>query len=102
MVRLDKVCRFEKGTSPTLKTEPGKYPLVVTADFRRTSSDFQFNEPAVCIPLVSSTGHGNAAIHRIHFQDGRCECVIRRARWSTLGWRKLLIWRVSKKGFVAS
>lgn len=68
---LGELCRFEQGRSPTLKTEAGEYPLVVTASYRRTSSDFQFTEPAVCIPLVSSTGHGNAAIHRVHFQDGK-------------------------------
>lgn len=70
-IALGEVCRFEKGTSPTLKTEPGPYPLVVTAGYRRSSIDYQFNQPAVCIPLVSSTGHGNAAIHRIHYQEGK-------------------------------
>ncbi len=70
-VALGDVCSFEKGASPTLKTEPGKYPLVVTAAYRRSSADFQFNQPAVCIPLISSTGHGNAALHRIHYQDGK-------------------------------
>lgn len=70
-VALGEACRFEKGTSPTLKTEAGPYPLVVTASYRRSSVDFQFNQPAVCIPLISSTGHGNAALHRIHYQDGK-------------------------------
>ncbi|EGA64515.1 restriction endonuclease subunit S [Vibrio brasiliensis] len=64
-------CDLVKGNSPTLKTEPGEYPLVVTADFRRSSNDFQFDVEAVCIPLVSSTGHGNAAIHRVHYQSGK-------------------------------
>ncbi len=68
---LGDICRFEKGTSPTLKTEPGEYPLVVTADFRRTSSTYQIEGPAVCVPLISSTGHGDAALHRVHYQEGR-------------------------------
>lgn len=68
---LGDLCRLEKGLSPTMKTEPGEYPLVVTAAFRRTSSEHQFSEPAVCIPIVSSTGHGNAAIHRIHYEEGK-------------------------------
>lgn len=25
----------------------------------------------MCIPLVSSTGHGDAALHRVHYQEGR-------------------------------
>ena len=30
-----------------------------------------FDTTAVCIPLVSSTGHGNAAMHRVHFAKGK-------------------------------
>jgi hypothetical protein len=60
-----------KGVSPTLKTPPGPYPLVVTAEFRRTADSWQMEGPAGCIPLVSSTGHGDAALHRVHYQDGR-------------------------------
>ena len=70
-VRLGEVCRMVKGTSPTLKTEPGLYPLVVTAEFRRTADMWQLEGPAVCIPLISSTGHGDAALHRVHYQDGK-------------------------------
>jgi type I restriction enzyme S subunit len=54
-----------------MASEPGPYPLVVTAAFRRSSDSFQFTRPAACIPTISPTGHGNAAIHRIHYQDGR-------------------------------
>jgi type I restriction enzyme S subunit len=54
-----------------LKTEAGEFPLVVTASYRRSSPDYQFDKAAVCIPLISSTGHGNAAIHRIHYQEGK-------------------------------
>lgn len=68
---LRELCRFEQGKSPTLKTEPGEFPLVVTASYRRSSAEYQFDEPAVCIPLISSTGHGNAALHRIHYQEGK-------------------------------
>ena len=68
---LGELCRFEQGTSPTLKTEPGEFPLVVTASYRRSSAEYQFDEPAVCIPLISSTGHGNAALHRVHYQEDK-------------------------------
>ncbi len=54
-----------------MKTSPGEYPLVVTAKSRRTSDSYQFDTEAVCVPLVSSTGHGNAALHRVHYQSGR-------------------------------
>ena len=68
---LAELCNFVKGTSATLKTAPGPYPLVVTADFRRSSDSWQIEGPAVCIPLVSSTGHGDASLHRVHYQEGR-------------------------------
>src|SRR5205823_1824581 len=25
----------------------------------------------VCVPLISSTGHGDAALHRVHYQEGK-------------------------------
>jgi len=65
------ICEIIKGKFPTLKTKPGSYPFVVTAQERKTADKFQLTGPAVCIPLVSSTGHGHAAIHRIHYQEGK-------------------------------
>ena len=70
-VTLGSLCTMVKGTSPTLKTMSGPYPLVVTAEFRRSADSWQIEGPAVCIPLVSSTGHGDAAIHRVHYQEGK-------------------------------
>jgi len=69
--KLNDLCHITKGKSPTLKTKPGKYPLVVTSAERKSSTDYQFDDEAVCIPLVSSTGHGHAALHRIHYQAGK-------------------------------
>jgi len=71
LYRIGDVCTIVKGKSPSLKTEPGLYPLVVTASFRRTASTYQLEGPAVCVPLISSTGHGDAALHRVHYQEGR-------------------------------
>ncbi|GAB1083688.1 MAG: restriction endonuclease subunit S [Shewanella algae] len=70
-LKIRDFCDLVKGESPTLKTEPGNFPLVVTAEFRRSANRYQFDTEAVCIPLVSSTGHGNAAIHRVHYQTGK-------------------------------
>jgi len=69
--QIGDLCRMEKGISPTLKTPPGPYPLVVTADFRRSADKWQIDGPAICVPLISSTGHGDAALHRVHYQDGK-------------------------------
>ncbi len=69
--RIGDVCSLVKGTYPTMKTEPGEYPLVVTAEYRRSASTYQLAGPAVCVPLISSTGHGDAALHRVHYQEGK-------------------------------
>src|SRR2546426_1412066 len=69
--RIGDICSLVRGSFPTLKTEPGEYPLVVTAAFRRSANTYQLEGPAVCVPLISSTGHGHAALHRVHYQEGR-------------------------------
>ena len=33
-----------------------------------TGGTFQFDTQAVCIPLVSSTGHGHASLKNVHYQ----------------------------------
>lgn len=70
-VRLDSVCTLAKGSTPIQKAEPGEYPMVVTAAARKTCSTYQFSEPSVCIPLVSSRGHGVAAINQVYYQEGK-------------------------------
>lgn len=69
--KLGDLCEIVKGKSPTLKTPSGEYPMVVTSEKRRTSNTYQFDGEAVCIPLVSSTGHGHASLHRIHYEKGK-------------------------------
>lgn len=71
LIALDDLCNFTKGVSPLQKTQPGKYPLVATSEERKTSSQFQFDCDAVCIPLVSSTGHGKKTLNKVHFQNGK-------------------------------
>src|ERR1022692_2391085 len=68
---LGKLCDIKKGSFPTLKTPPGEYPFVVLGADKRTANAFQFDGEAVCIPVVSSTGHGHAAIHRIYYASGQ-------------------------------
>lgn len=70
-IQLDKLCDFEKGSSPIQKTQAGQYPLVTTGNERKSSDAFQFDAKAVCIPLVSSTGHGSKSLNYIHYQEGK-------------------------------
>lgn len=71
MVKIKDVCSYEKGKFPTQKTPDGPYPFVVTAEKRKTSDEYQFDGKAVCVPLISSTGHGHASMKRIHYQEGK-------------------------------
>ena len=68
---LDKLCFFEKGKTGLVKAIPGDYPLVTTSAERKTNDSYQFDTKAVCIPLVSSTGHGHASLNYVHYQEGK-------------------------------
>lgn len=70
-VNLGHLCNFEKGNSGIAKTLPGNFPLVTTGKDRKTSQFYQFDIEAVCIPLVSSTGHGHASLKYVHYQTGK-------------------------------
>ena len=69
--KLGEICTIIKGTTGIKKAIPGEHPLVVTAENRLSSNEYQFDTKAVCIPLVSSTGHGHASLKRLHYQEGK-------------------------------
>ena len=71
LVRLGDLCDIRDGLSPNMGTLPGHYPMVVPAENRKTADHFDFDGPAVCVPLVSSAGHGKAEIKRLHYQNGK-------------------------------
>jgi len=72
VVKLDKkLVKIEKGKSPTEQTEQGNYTFVVTAKEKKAADHFDFEGKAVCVPLVSSTGHGHASIRRLHYIEGK-------------------------------
>ena len=70
-VKIGDVCKIVKGATGIASAEPGEYPLVVTAVERKTCSTFQFDCEAVCIPLVSSSGHGKKSLNNVHYQSGK-------------------------------
>jgi type I restriction enzyme M protein len=69
--RLGDMCEIHDGRSPNMATKPGEYVLVVPAEERKTADNWDFEGKAVCVPLVSSSGHGKADIKRIHYQEGK-------------------------------
>lgn len=70
-VKMGEVCKLEKGSTPIQKATPGNYPLVVTTSERKSSNDYQFDGSAVCIPLISSRGHGVACLNQVYYQEGK-------------------------------
>ncbi len=69
--KLGDCCVLEKGNTPIQKAIPGEYPLVVTTEERKSCNTYQFDKPTVCIPLVSSRGHGVASLNRLYYQEGK-------------------------------
>lgn len=70
-VKLKDLCEFEKGSTGLAQADPGDYTLVTTGAERKSSNTYQFDTKAVCIPLVSSTGHGHASLKNVHYQEGK-------------------------------
>ena len=64
VVNLGDIAVIEKGKTGIKDVQSGEYPLVVTAEARLSADHFDFEGPAVIIPLVSSTGHGDASLRQ--------------------------------------
>ncbi len=71
VVKLKEIAEILKGKSSSTKSEPGNYPLVLTARERKTSKTYDYDADAVLVPLISSTGHGKADIKNVHIQSGK-------------------------------
>ena len=69
--RIGDLCDIVKGETGLASSTPGSYPLVATGADRRSCESWQFDTEAVCIPLVSSTGHGKKTLNYVHFQSGK-------------------------------
>lgn len=68
---IAELCEMVKGSSPISKTKEGQFPLVTTGAERKTADHYQFDAAAVCVPMISSTGHGHASLKRVHYQEGK-------------------------------
>ena len=68
---IGQLCDVTKGTTGIKSAIAGDFPLVTTAEERGSHNSFQFDVAAVCIPLVSSSGHGHVSLKRVHYQSGQ-------------------------------
>ncbi len=69
--KIGDLCQIIKGETGLASAPPGQYPLVATGADRKTCATWQFDTDAVCIPLVSSTGHGKKTLNYVHYQSGK-------------------------------
>ena len=69
--RLQDIAILEKGLTAIQSATPGDFPLVVTAEGRSSADHYDFDGCAAIIPMVSSSGHGNASLKRLHYQEGK-------------------------------
>ncbi|MBT2685312.1 N-6 DNA methylase [Bacillus sp. ISL-37] len=70
-VQLSDICEIFKGTIPASTKSEGEFPFVTTAEEFKYCKNYHVENEAVCIPLVSSTGHGHASIKRLHYVEGK-------------------------------
>lgn len=83
-VALGDLFNIEKGKIGIMAATPGKFPLVTTGEDFASHFEPHFSGDAVCIPLISATGHGHASLKRLHHIQGEfavgsilCACVNR-------------------------
>lgn len=81
-VVLRDLFRIEKGKIGIMAATPGSFPLVTTSEAHLSHVEPHFSGDAVCIPMVSATGHGHASLKRLHYITGEfavgsilCACV---------------------------
>ncbi|MBA3342838.1 MAG: N-6 DNA methylase [Gemmatimonadaceae bacterium] len=71
LFHLSALFDIDKGKSPAALAEEGVYPFVTSAEELKRHITYDFDGEAICIPIVSSTGHGHASIKRIHYMTGQ-------------------------------
>lgn len=81
-VALGDLFRVEKGRIGIMAATPGDFPLVTTGEKLLSHIVPHFDGDAVCIPLISATGHGHASLKRLHHITGKfavgsilCACI---------------------------
>lgn len=83
-VEMGEIFDIAKGRIGIMAATPGRFPLVTTGDQFSSHVEPHFAGDAVCIPLISATGHGHASLKRLHHIEGEfavgsilCACVNR-------------------------
>lgn len=75
LCHLDEFFNIEKGNVGAASSKPGNYDFITSAKEQKTHIDWSFEGEAICIPIVSATGHGHASIKHIHYVNGKFEAA---------------------------
>lgn len=82
IVPLGELFDIAKGKVGIMAATPGEFPLVATGEKLLSHNEPHFEGDALCIPMVSASGHGHASIKRLHHIRGKfavgsilCACV---------------------------
>jgi type I restriction enzyme M protein len=68
---IEEMFDVSRGTFGAADATDGPYPFITSSEDPKTHTDYSFDSEAICIPIVSSTGHGHASIKRIHYAYGK-------------------------------
>lgn len=68
---LSDLFEFHRGTVGASQAIGGDYVCITTSEEPKRHTEWTFDGEAICVPTVSSTGHGHASIKRIHYISGK-------------------------------
>jgi type I restriction enzyme M protein len=68
---LSEIFDIQRGTVGAAQAVGGEFICITTSEEPKRHTEWTFDAEAICIPTVSSTGHGHASIKRIHYVSGK-------------------------------
>ena len=68
---LGELFDIQKGNFGAAQADGGEFPFITTSEELKQHSRWSFDGEAICVPIVSATGHGHASIKRIHYVSGK-------------------------------
>jgi type I restriction enzyme M protein len=72
---LGELFDITKGSAGAAQAEDGPFSFITSSEETKFHSSYSFDGEAICIPLVSSTGHGHASMKTIHYVNGKFEAA---------------------------
>jgi type I restriction-modification system DNA methylase subunit len=73
--QINEYFEISKGNVGAASSTEGEYRFVTSAATLKSHCSWSFEGESICIPIVSSTGHGHASIKNIHYIDGKFEAA---------------------------